>query len=106
MATGNIEAARDPGGHTRKGIAAAKAKNWDKAAAEFTTAIEALPKDAKNYSNRGQVYKFTGKLNRAYEDFTKAVELKPRNADAYSDRGQISCGRRRSMRRLLTLTRR
>lgn len=89
LAAGNVEAARDPGGHTRKGVAAAKSKQWDTAAAEFTKAIEEQPKDAKNYSNRGQVYKVTGKLKKAEADFTKAIELKPKNADAYLDRGQI-----------------
>ena len=89
LTAGNIEAARDPGGHTRKGVAAARSKQWDKAAAEFTKAIEEQPKDAKNYSNRGEVYKITGKLKKAEADFTKAIELKSKNADAYLDRGQV-----------------
>ena len=83
----------DPGNHTRKGVAAAKAKDWDKAAAEFTKAIEAQPKDAKNYSNRGEVYKITGKLKEASVDFTKAIEL---------DRNRCCCARRRSTRRSWT----
>jgi Flp pilus assembly protein TadD len=66
---------RDPGGHTGKGVAAAKSKNYDTAIAEFTKAIEAQPKDAKNYKNRGLVYKLTGKLKAAETDFAKAMEL-------------------------------
>src|SRR5688572_2749002 len=91
MTLGNLEAAPapDPGGHTRKGVAAAKAKDWEKAVAEFTKAIAAQPADAKNYSNRGEVYKITGKLKEAQDDFTKAIELNLKNDDALIDRGQI-----------------
>lgn len=47
VASVSAASSADPGGHTRKGVSAAEAKNWVKAIAEFTKAIEAQPKMRK-----------------------------------------------------------
>ena len=46
----------DPGGHSAAGVEAAKNRDYEKAIAEFTKAIEAEPKDA-NYFNRPTAYR-------------------------------------------------
>jgi Tfp pilus assembly protein PilF len=51
----------DPGGHTNRGVEYARAKQYDKAIEEFSKAIEAQPKDPKNYVNRAQVYQAPAK---------------------------------------------
>ena len=93
MTIGNAEARRssDPGGHTNNGVAAAKKKDYDTAISEFTKAIEEQPKDAKNYKNRGLVYKLTNKLKEAQADFAKAIELDPKDVDALTERAKFSC---------------
>ncbi|MDQ6656150.1 MAG: tetratricopeptide repeat protein [Verrucomicrobiota bacterium] len=98
IAVGNADAARvagDPGRHTAKGVSYAKKKNYDKAADEFTKAIEAQPRDPKNYLNRGTVYQLTGKPKEALQDFDKAIELNPRQPDAYTNRGQVFLGQKK-----------
>ena len=42
----------DPGGHTNRGVSYARDKQYDKAIAEFTKAIEAQPNDPKNIESR------------------------------------------------------
>ncbi len=51
----------DPGDHTNRGVEYARAKQYDKAIEEFSKAIEAQPKDPKNYVNRAQVYQAPAK---------------------------------------------
>src|SRR5256714_13975472 len=41
------------GNHMQRGIEPAQQKHFDDAVAEFTKAIEANPKDARGYANRG-----------------------------------------------------
>jgi Tetratricopeptide repeat. len=43
--------------HMQRGIELAQQKNFDGAAAEFTKAIEANPKDPRGYTNRGTAYR-------------------------------------------------
>ena len=50
-------------------------KQYDQAIAEFTKAIQADPKQADYYTNRGFAYLHVNKLNEASDDFTKAIEL-------------------------------
>src|SRR6266576_5681288 len=73
----------DPGGHSAKGFEFAKKKEYDKAIAEFTEAINADPKDAMNYFNRATAYRGAGKMDEARADFSKAIEMAPNNASAY-----------------------
>ena len=79
----------DPGGHSALGFAAAKARDYEKAIAEFSKAIEAEPGDSKNYFNRGTAYRGANKLTEALADFSKAIELAPQDAAAYIGRGEV-----------------
>jgi len=67
----------------------ARDKKYDKAIEEFSKAIDAQPKDPKNYLNRAQVYLLNNQPNKALPDYNKLIELEPKNADAYAARGQI-----------------
>jgi len=63
----------DPGGHSALGVEAAKKKDYETAIAEFSKAVEAEPKDSKNYFNRGTAYRRLNKLNEAAADFSQAI---------------------------------
>ena len=80
---------KDPGGHSARGVEAAKKRDYEKAIAEFTKAIEAEPGDAKNYFNRGTAYRGANKLTEALADFSKAIELAPQDVAAYIGRGEV-----------------
>lgn len=69
-------------------------KQWDKAIAAYSVAINLDPKLAKAYCNRGNAYshmanigKEQGDWDRAIADFTAAIELDPKYAEAYELRG-------------------
>src|SRR5262245_7126454 len=79
----------DAGGHTNRGVEYARAKQYDKAIEEFSKAIEAEPKDPKNYVNRAQVYQVTGKAKEAIADYARVIELEPKNKDAYANKGSL-----------------
>ena len=65
----------DPGGHSAKGFEFAKKKEYDKAIAEFTEAINADPKDAMNYFNRATAYRGAGKMDEARAEFDSKETL-------------------------------
>lgn len=96
---------RDPGGHTNRGVRYAREKQYDKAIAEFTKAIEAEPSDPKNYANRAFVYKASGKPDQAIKDFAKVIELRPKDADAYSNKGLLEVEQRKFDAAIKDLTR-
>src|SRR5207248_10819490 len=47
----------EAGGHANKGVELAQQRKYDQAIKESTTAIEANPKNAKAYWNRGTAYR-------------------------------------------------
>ncbi len=53
----------------------------------FTKVIEARPKDARLYNDRGGIYLTTMKFAEAEADFAKAIELAPKDYAGYSYRG-------------------
>src|SRR5438046_2275815 len=53
--------------HMQRGIELAQQKNFDAAVAEFTKAIEANPKDARGYANRGTAYRQAARQLRQME---------------------------------------
>src|SRR3954470_7120444 len=71
------------GGHMEKGIELAQQKQYDAAIVEFTKAIEAEPKDSRNYINRATAYRSAGKFAESLADFTKAIEMSPKDEVAY-----------------------
>src|SRR5206468_5281081 len=88
------------GNHMQRGIELAQQKHFDAAVAEFTKAIEANPKDARGYANRGTAYRqgartaiaagdqegASTRYQSALADFSKYVELAPKDASAYVER--------------------
>jgi tetratricopeptide (TPR) repeat protein len=74
-------------GHATKGVQLAQQGAFDQAVEEFTKAIEADPKDARFYRDRGGVYLTMKRFQDAVNDFTKAIELAPKEYTAYSLRG-------------------
>lgn len=67
-----------------------EAGDLDRAIADLTRVIVALPDDATAYNNRGAVYlerRAAGDLLRAVRDFTRAIDLMPKAHAAYFNRG-------------------
>lgn len=62
-------------------------KDFDKAIADFTKAIEIDPKDADAYYARGLVRHIKGDYDKAIADYTKVIEINPKRAKAYKARG-------------------
>src|SRR5260370_15009920 len=90
------------GNHMQRGIELAQQKHFDAAAAEFTKAIEANPKDPRGYANRGTAYRQAARAavaagdsegastryQAALADFSKYVEVAPKDASGYVERGE------------------
>src|SRR5919197_4897309 len=90
--------------HMQRGIELAQQKNYQGAIDEFTKAIEANPKDARGYTNRGTAYRQAAqtaqaagdagaaatRYSSALADFTKAIEVAPKDEVAYRERGMTA----------------
>ena len=85
--------------YKNRGYAYATKGDFERAAVDFTKAIEINPKDVNAYNNRGYTYEARGDFEHAAADFTKAIEIDPENADAYINR----CWLRATANRDLTL---
>lgn len=62
-------------------------KQYDRAIADYSKAIQLDPNDAMAYYNRGIAYYFKGQYDRAIADYNKGIALDPNNAIAYNYRG-------------------
>jgi len=62
-------------------------KDYDRAIANYTKAIDIDPRYARAYYNRGNTYSYKKDYDRAIADYTRAVESDPSYAWAYNDRG-------------------
>ena len=60
-----------------RGIAHAKASDFDKAVQDYNEALSYEPSNATLYSYRGYAYRQLGNLEAAARDFTRALELDP-----------------------------
>jgi tetratricopeptide (TPR) repeat protein len=82
--------AQSPGGpdfYLKRGEAASSAHEYDRAIADYTTAIELKPDYAEAYNDRGFAYYLKGDGEHAIADFTRAIELRPNYPKAYNSRG-------------------
>ncbi len=70
-----------------KGLKEYEEKDYLKAIATWTKAIELGPKNVVTYTNRGVAYGELKEYKKAIEDFNKAIELDPKFAVAYNNRG-------------------
>ena len=80
--------------HANKAVQLSQQGAFDQAIEEFNKAIEANPKDARLYNDRGGIYLTMKKFPEAVTDFSKAIELSPKDFRGYSMRGaaQIELG--------------
>lgn len=65
-----------------RGAAYASNKDYDRAIADYTRAIEIDPKNAKAYDSRGVAYTSKGDYVNAVADVTMAQELRPKKSMA------------------------
>jgi predicted Zn-dependent protease len=59
----------------------------DEALNQYSKEIEANPKDATAYYNRGLFYQKQGDYKAAIADYTKVIKLNPQDARSYNNRG-------------------
>jgi tetratricopeptide (TPR) repeat protein len=59
---------------------------YDRAIADYTTAIQLRPDYAEAYNERGFAYYLKGDAERAIADYTRAIELRPDYPKAYNSR--------------------
>jgi len=67
-------------------------KEYQKAIADYTKAIDINPRYAKAYYNRGNAYYDLKKYQRAIAYYTRAIDINPQYADAYVNRGIVYKG--------------
>ena len=75
--------------NNKRGIAAAKQIQFDRAISEFSRAIQRNPTFADAYFNRALVYDAFGQIEKSVSDFTKVIEIRPDFIEAYMNRAQI-----------------
>jgi tetratricopeptide (TPR) repeat protein len=63
------------------------ARQYDRAIADYTAAIQLKPDHAEAYNDRGFAYYLKGDAERAIADYTRAIELRPNYPKAYNSRG-------------------
>jgi tetratricopeptide (TPR) repeat protein len=69
------------------GVAWYQKKDYDKAIADYSKAIEINPKSDEAYYNRGNAWYDKGDYTKAIADYTKVIEINPKDAQAYHCRG-------------------
>ena len=62
-------------------------RQFDKAIAAYSRAIELKPKNAEHYNDRGVAYGEKGEHELAINDFNASIQYNPDNADTYYNRG-------------------
>jgi len=62
-------------------------RQFDRAIAEYTTAITLKPEYAEAYNDRGFAHYLKGDAEAAIADYTRAIELRPDYPKAYNNRG-------------------
>jgi len=72
---------------TLRGNAYLDKKDWDRAIADFTSAIELDPKIAVAFISRGSAYLSKKNWDRAIADETRAIEIDPKSKGAFVVRG-------------------
>jgi tetratricopeptide (TPR) repeat protein len=73
--------------YNKSGIAYFNKDDYDRAIADYTSALRIDPNYAKAYFNRGNAYGMKGDYDRAIADFTSALRIDPNYAKAYNSRG-------------------
>jgi tetratricopeptide (TPR) repeat protein len=74
--------------YLEKGEACYNKGEYDKAIAEYTSALKQNPKYIKAYIGRSDTYQKKGEADNAIADCNKAIKLAPNNSDAYLTRAE------------------
>ena len=77
----------EPEFYLKRGETLSSSHEYDRAIADYTTAIHLKPDYAEAYNDRGFAYYLKGDGERAIADFTRAIELRPNYPKAYNSRG-------------------
>ena len=78
---------RTPRRTRNRGVAWCRAKEYDKAIADFNEAIRLDPKDAPALQLPGRSLESKEEYDKAIADYNEAIRLDPKHAEAYRNRG-------------------
>lgn len=83
------KSAADAEFYLKRGEDYSGARDYDRAIADYNTAIELKPNYAEAYNDRGFAYYLKGNpdYKRAIADYSRAIELRPDYPKAYNNRG-------------------
>ena len=84
-----IAASKDADFYLKRGRLYADEGKLERAAAEYTRAIQLRPDDQRAYRLRAEAHRATGDLDRALADINKAVDLDIYDAQSFMLRGLI-----------------
>jgi Flp pilus assembly protein TadD len=73
--------------HNNLGMAYVSQGQWDRAAAEFQTAVRLKPDYVMAHYNLGVAYASQGQLDRAIAEYQTALQLKPASAESHNNLG-------------------
>jgi tetratricopeptide (TPR) repeat protein len=85
----HIESAVDAEFYLKRGEDYSGVQQYDRAIADYTTALELKPDYAEAYNDRGFAYYLKRDFDRAIADYTRAIELRPNYPKAYNSRGVV-----------------
>lgn len=80
-------------GYARRGSAFAARRDYPRAIADLTRAIELAPADPTYHYERGMLHRLNKDPDKALEDFGAAIKLKPDDLPALVARAQLRAGR-------------
>ncbi len=72
-----------------RGVAWFYKGNYDKAIADYTSALEINPNYAEAYYSRGGAWFHKGDYDKAIADCTRTLEINPNDFEAYNNRGSV-----------------
>lgn len=75
--------------YSHRGDVYLQLQDYERAAFDFTQAIQLAPEDLSSYRNRGKAYVALQEYDKAITDFTKVLEINPDDAEAYFTRGTV-----------------
>jgi tetratricopeptide (TPR) repeat protein len=75
--------------YLRRGEDFSGVHDYERAIADYNTAIQLKPDYAEAYNDRGFAYYLKGDAERAIADYTRAIALRPNYPKAYNSRGVV-----------------
>lgn len=87
--TGDLSTHAQAAAHNDRGIAYYNKGEYDKAIADYDTAIRLDAQMGPAYNNRGHAYGAKGEYDKATSDFDTAIHLIPRSAPVHFSRGRV-----------------